>query len=101
MGMISRNTTVPNVTTATNEEVKAAVKVSTDPDKVYFITSGFGKPMTDFEIDKDSRISRAGVWQAAASNPALLGYAADVEALKIVIRELADDGLKYINEGNK
>jgi hypothetical protein len=101
MGMISRNTTVPNVTTATDDQVKAAVKVSTAQDKVYFITSGFGKPMTDYEIDKDSRISRAGVWQAAASNPALLGYAADVEALKIVVRELANDGLKYINEGNK
>ena len=102
MGMIQRNIPkVSNIGTPTIQEVKAAVKVSTDPDKVYFVTSGFGKPMTDYEIDKDSRISRAGVWQAAASNPALLGYAADVEALKIVVRELADDGLRYINEGNK
>jgi hypothetical protein len=83
--MISRNTTVANVTTATKEEVKAAVKVSTAP-----------------PLDlKTKQIQAQGCWQAAASNPALLGYAADVEALKEVVRTLADDGLAYIAERTK
>jgi hypothetical protein len=81
--MISRNTTVANVTTATKEEVKAAVKIDT-------------RPPLDL---KTRQIQRQGMWQAAASNPALLGYAADVDALKIVIRELAEDGIKFVNEG--
>lgn len=85
MGMISRNTTVSNVTTATDEQVKAAVKIDT-------------KPPLDL---KSRQIQAQGCWQAAASNPALLGYAADVEALKEVVRTLADDGLAYIAERTK
>jgi hypothetical protein len=89
MGMISRNTEaikgMASVITATNEEVKAAVKVETRP-----------------PLDLKSRqIQAQGCWQAAASNPALLGYAADVEALKEVVRTLADDGLAYIAERTK
>jgi DNA topoisomerase VI subunit B len=44
------------------------------------------------------QIQRQGLYQAAASNPALIGYAADIDALKTVIRELAEDGLKFVNE---
>ena len=89
MGMIQRNVgaiqSQMNVTTATDEEVKAAVKIDTRP-----------------PLDLKSRqIQAQGCWQAAASNPALLGYAADVEALKEVVRTLADDGLAYIAERTK
>jgi hypothetical protein len=86
MGMISRNTALNTIGVSENptpDQVKAAVKVSTAP-----------------PLDlKTKQIQRQGMWQAAASNPALLGYAADVDALKLVVRELAEDGIKFVNEG--
>jgi hypothetical protein len=85
MGMISRNINTGLQPTPTDEEVKAVVKLDTRP-----------------PLDLKSRqIQAQGCWQAAASNPALLGYAADVEALKEVVRTLADDGLAYIAERTK
>ena len=85
MGMITRNINTGLQPTPTDAEVKAAVKLDTRP-----------------PLDLKSRqIQAQGCWQAAASNPALLGYAADVEALKEVVRSLADDGLAYIAERTK
>jgi len=72
-------------------------KLSTDN---YTGTTGKG-----LAIDKDAlktrQIQRQGCWQAAASNPNLIGYAADLEALKQVVRELAEDGIRFINEQDK
>jgi hypothetical protein len=84
MGMVNRREAEAQAETAA--ELK---KLPTEPPPDFGV-----KEPTD---PKDKRISRAGIWQAVASNPGLLGYAADVEALKIVIRELADDGIRYIN----
>ena len=47
---------------------------------------------------KTRQIQRQGTWQAAASNPALIGYAADAEAFKKVVRDIAEDGIRFINE---
>lgn len=47
---------------------------------------------------RERRIQRSGVWQAVASNPALIGYAADIESLQGVIQTLAEAGLKWVNE---
>jgi hypothetical protein len=47
---------------------------------------------------KSRQIQAQGCWQAAASNPGLIGYAADIEAFKEVVRTLAEDGLKFIQE---
>ena len=47
---------------------------------------------------RERRIQRSGVWQAVASNPALIGYAADIESLQGVIQALAEAGLKWVNE---
>lgn len=89
MGMVSRKVEeaakVTYVTATTTEADVKAAKISTNP-----------------PLDLKSRqIQAQGCWQAAASNPALLGYAADIEALKEVVRALADDGLAYIAERTK
>lgn len=54
---------------------------------------------TDVVVDlKTRQIQRQGTWQAAASNPALIGYAADAEAFKKVVRDIAEDGIRFVNE---
>jgi hypothetical protein len=94
MGMISRNTTIVAVT---DEAAKASVKAIVSEE-----TKAAYRAITAPPLDLKSRqIQAQGCWQAAASNPALLGYAADVEALKEVVRTLADDGLAYIAERTK
>lgn len=50
---------------------------------------------------KTRQIMHQGVYQAVVSNPALIGYASDVEAFKKVVRDLADDGVAYIIERTK
>ena len=50
---------------------------------------------------KTKQIQAQGVWQSAASNPALIGYASDIEAFKKVVREIAEDGLAFIAEKTK
>jgi hypothetical protein len=50
---------------------------------------------------KTRQIQAQGVWQSAASNPALIGYASDIEAFKKVVREIAEDGLAFISEKTK
>lgn len=47
---------------------------------------------------RERRIQRSGVWQAVASNPALIGYAASIDDLQGVIQSLAEAGLKWVNE---
>lgn len=47
---------------------------------------------------EQKRIQRSGVWQAVASNPALINMAPDIEELKKLIREVAEDGLRWVNE---
>ncbi len=51
-------------------------------------------PPTDL---KTQQIQRQGCWQAAANNPALIGYAADLEAWKQVVAEAAEAGIAFIN----
>ena len=46
---------------------------------------------------RERRIQRSGIWQAVASNPALVGYAADIESLHKVVEELAEAGLRWVN----
>jgi hypothetical protein len=82
MGMIQRREEEAN---------KAADKLMVDPSAKKLATA----PVLDL---KSRQIQAQGCWQAVASNPGLLGYAADVEALKVVIRELAEDGLAFIAE---
>jgi hypothetical protein len=57
---------------------------------------------TEKAVDlKTRQIQAQGVWQSAASNPALIGYASDIEAFKKVVREIAEDGLAFISEKTK
>jgi hypothetical protein len=86
MGMITRR----------EEEAKAApAPTASEPKKLYTDDTTKTTPVLDL---RTRQIQRQGLYQAAASNPALIGYAADIDALKTVIRELAEDGLKFVNE---
>jgi hypothetical protein len=91
MGMITRNINTglqPNPVVyadAADEQAKAAVKVSTAP-----------------PLDlKTRQIQRQGIFQAVVSNPGLLSFAADLDAFKVVVRELTEYGIEFVNEGGK
>jgi hypothetical protein len=57
---------------------------------------------TEKAVDlKTRQIMHQGVYQAVVSNPALIGYASDVEAFKKIVRDIADDGVSYIMERTK
>jgi hypothetical protein len=52
-------------------EVKDNPSVRRTKNGAEYVKAGFGKPMTDFEIELDARISYAGLLQAAVQSPAL------------------------------
>jgi hypothetical protein len=71
-------------------------EISNKPETIKPLPSGDLQPgVTD---PRERRIQRSGVWQAVASNPALIGYAAGIEDLATVVNSLAEAGLKWVNE---
>lgn len=56
----------------------------------------FGKPVSDYAIAKDARISRSGVIQAAVQ--AVASHSKDVEDLKAKATDLAESMLTWVNQ---
>ena len=57
------------------------------------------KPMTRDDWNaKDRRISRQGLFQAALQSPAIMQYCPDIKAYLEMVRTVADEGLRYVNE---
>lgn len=73
--------------------VQADAKTSTRP-----VRAGFGNPLTEYDLAKDRQISRAGIYQAALSSPALAQWAVNVEEYIALVRKVADAGVKYVGE---
>jgi hypothetical protein len=97
MGMISRNTTAIQQRPAdVVEEIKAAVQAL--PNDERHGNNELKKPVLDL---KTRQIQRQGIFQAVVSNPGLLSFAADLDAFKVVVRELTEYGIEFVNEGGK
>jgi hypothetical protein len=60
--------------------------------------AGFGQPLTDYDLQIQRQISRAGVLQAALNSPALAQWAVNVDEYLALVRKAADFGVKYVNE---
>lgn len=60
--------------------------------------SGFGTPLTDYDVAIQRQISRAGIYQAALNSPALAQWAVNVDEYLALVRKAADAGMKYVNE---
>lgn len=62
------------------------------------VRSGFGTPLTDYDVAIQRQISRAGIYQAALNSPALAQWAINVDEYLALVRTVADAGMKYIQE---
>ena len=60
--------------------------------------AGFGQPLTDYDMQIQRQISRAGIYQAALNSPALAQWSMNVEEYLALVRKVADAGVKYIGE---
>lgn len=60
--------------------------------------AGFGQPLTDYDVSIQRQISRAGVYQAALSSPALSQWSLNVDEYLALVRKVADAGMKYVAE---
>jgi uncharacterized protein YecE (DUF72 family) len=60
--------------------------------------AGFGQPLTDYDVQIQRQISRAGIYQAALNSPALAQWSMNVEEYLALVRKVADAGVKYIGE---
>ena len=71
----------------------------TDP---YYVRNGYGKPMSQYEIDLDRRISVAGITQAALASPSLAGlpYTNTAELVENV-KKVAVEMMKFVDEQSK
>lgn len=65
----------------------------------YFVKNGYGKPMSQYEIDLDKRISVAGLLQAVVSSPLICGMKGtqSIEGALDVIEKVAT-GVIEINK---
>lgn len=61
------------------------------------------KPIDDDKMSKsdwaakDQRISRQGLYQAALQSTAIMQYAIDIPAYLKLVRQVAEDGLKFVS----
>lgn len=61
------------------------------------------RPMDDDKMSKsdwaakDQRISRQGLYQAALQSTAIMQYAMDIPAYLKLVRQVAEDGLKFVS----
>lgn len=60
--------------------------------------SGFGQPLTDYDVAIQRQISRAGVYQAALNSPALAQWSMNIDEYLALVRKAADAGMQYVNE---
>lgn len=60
--------------------------------------SGFGQPLTDYDLQIQRQISRAGVLQAALMSPALAQWSVNIDEYLALVRKAADFGFKYVGE---
>lgn len=59
-------------------------------------TNDWGKPVSDYALAKDGRISRAGIWQAVIQSPAIYGYADSYEGYMALVQKTYEAGLKIV-----
>lgn len=82
-------TEVPKMTPA--EAVKTVIDRPT--------RSGFGTPLTAYDLQIQRQINRSSNWNAACDlGSALSQFTVNTTELKALIREFADAGVKYTNE---
>lgn len=60
--------------------------------------AGFGQQLTEYDMQIQRQISRAGVYQAALNSPALAQWCTNIEEYLGLVRKAADAGIKYVNE---
>lgn len=61
--------------------------------------SGFGTPLTTYDLAIQRQISRAGLIQAALSSPALAQFGlANIDDYLALVRKAADFAFKYVSE---
>ncbi len=60
--------------------------------------SGFGTPLTDYDLHIQRQISRAGVVQAALASPALAQWSLNADEYMSLVRKVADFAFKYVSE---
>ena len=72
------------------------------PANSYYVRNGYGKPMSQYEIDLDRRISVAGITQAALASPSLAGlpYTNTAELVENV-KKVAVEMMKFVDEQSK
>jgi hypothetical protein len=59
------------------------------------VKTKYGKPLSDYELEVERRISRAGVLQAVLQSPALAPYSG--EEFQVKAREMFDWGMDIVN----
>lgn len=98
-------TKAPAAAAPTTEKVAETPKSSPAPAKTdvktpqdVAIRAGYGQPLTQYDLAKDRQISRAGLYQAALSSPALAQWAVNVDEYLALVRKVADAGVQYVGE---
>lgn len=50
------------------------------------------------DIERDRRMSRAGLFQAALQSPAIMQFCPTMESYMEQVRKVAEEGLKFVNQ---
>jgi hypothetical protein len=74
------------------------VTKTTKADAPVPLRAGFGQPLTAYDLAVQRQISRAGIYQAALQSPAAVQFATSVTEYLSLVRQIADEGMKYITE---
>ncbi len=86
-------TAAPATTKAEEKHTAPVASTGKNPTR-----SGFGTPLTDYDLAIQRQISRAGVVQAALASPALAQWAVNDTEYFALVRKAADFAFKYVNE---
>jgi hypothetical protein len=86
------------VTAAKAEAAKPASTPATTTKSTNPTRAGFGQQLTDYDLQIQRQISRAGVIQAALTSPAIAQWAVNIDEYLALVRKAADFGFKYVGE---
>lgn len=83
---------------ASKVEAPVSAPATTTPATKNPTRAGFGQPLTDYDLQIQRQISRAGVMQAALTSPALAQWTTSIDEYLSLVRKAADFAFKYVGE---
>lgn len=93
---------MPLIKASQGSVVTASVTLPQDPPSAPLVYTG-RRSADDDKMSKsdwaakDQRISRQGLYQAALQSTAIMQYAIDIPAYLKLVRQVAEDGLKFVS----